>query len=232
MKTYNLTTPSSTPLDVNGQPMRLFKANAENNSRKALQQLSGICAGILADGVVNLEEANFFAQWVRTYAPAEPVWPFTDILERVKRIFKDGRCDPDEQKELEYVMKSLCGQDNQTKPKDQGSEAKPTETRSTKLPFNLPLPKTVLFPNHNFVITGKFAFGTRKNVIEAISEKGGIGFGSNVTYDTNYLVIGEFASRDWITTNYGRKIEKAVELRDSGSKVVILSEEHWRKFVT
>jgi hypothetical protein len=45
------------------------------------------------------------------------------------------------------------------------------------------------------------------------------------------LVIGVFASRDWANTNFGRKIERAVKLRDSGSGLAIISEEHWKSFV-
>lgn len=68
----------STPRDAHGQPVRLFQR--ANNSAKAVDQLMGICTGILADGEVNENEAIFFAEWVRKHAPAEPVWPFTDIL--------------------------------------------------------------------------------------------------------------------------------------------------------
>jgi hypothetical protein len=44
-------------------------------------------------------------------------------------------------------------------------------------------------------------------------------------------VIGVFASRDWYHTNYGRKIERAVELRAEGHPITNLSEEHWRSFL-
>jgi hypothetical protein len=39
MHTYVLTSPK----DSEGQPIRLFKANAENNVSKAADQLSGTC---------------------------------------------------------------------------------------------------------------------------------------------------------------------------------------------
>jgi hypothetical protein len=72
---------------------------------------------------------------------------------------------------------------------------------------------TVAFPTQQFVVTGRFAFGTRQKVCEAISGLGGIPGGSKPTKATRYFVIGTFASRDWYNTNYGRKIERAVELR-------------------
>jgi hypothetical protein len=81
------------------------------------------------------------------------------------------------------------------------------------------------------VITGRFAYGTRRKVFEVISGLGGLPGDSPPNRDTSYLVIGTFASRDWSNTNYGRKIEHAVELRESGSRISIISEEHWKRFL-
>src|SRR5437762_13673725 len=100
MRKYVLTVPK----DEHGQPKRLFKANFENNVSKAIDQLSGICSGILADGIVTDAEAQFFAEYVRKFAAYEPVWPFTDVLARVERIFADGICDDEEREELKHVM--------------------------------------------------------------------------------------------------------------------------------
>ena len=217
MKKYIL----KTNTDQHGQPTRIFKARLENNVAKAIDQLTGICSGILADGNVNENEAQFFSEWVRNHAPLEPVWPFTEVLSRLERIFSDGRCDEDERQELKGVMEALCGYTQQ---------AKPEETYSTTFPLTAPLPALV-FPGRRFNITGKFAFGTRKNVMEAIESRGGFPVDSAPTLESHYLVIGVFASRDWINTNHGRKIEKAVELRDSGSGLAIVSEEHWTQFL-
>jgi NAD-dependent DNA ligase len=218
MRKYVLTIPK----DEHGQPKRLFKANFENNVSKAIDQLSGICSGILADGIVTDAEAQFFAEYVRKFAAYEPVWPFTDVLARVERIFADGICDHEEREELKHVIEALCGHTEQ---------CSPSETYSATLPLDSPLPNPVLFPDHSFVITGRFAYGTRRKVFGAVSDLGGFADDSPPTRDTNYLVIGTFASRDWANTNYGRKIEHAVELRESGSGICIISEEHWKRFV-
>lgn len=217
-KTYHLVTPK----DANGQPIRLFKAREENNVAKAIDQLTGICTGILADGVVSSKEVEFFASWVQKFAPLEPIWPFTDILKRVETIFADGHASEEECEELRGVMEALCGYTNQ---------ADPTETYSTSLPLSNPLPDPVIFKEQIFNITGKFAFGTRKKVIEVIEGAGGKALDSSPTRDSHYLIIGLFASRDWAHTSHGRKIQRAVELRDSNSGIAIISEEHWKKFV-
>ena len=217
-KTYHL----ATPKDAHGQPLRLFKAREENNVAKAIDQLTGICAGILAAGIVSPKEAEFFASWVQKYAPLEPVWPFTDVLKRVETIFADGRATEEECEELRGVMEALCGYT---------SQADPTETYATNLPLNDPLPEPLVLQDRLCNITGKFAFGTRKKVIEAIELAGGKALDAPPTRESNYLIIGLFASRDWAHTSHGRKIERAVELRESGSGIAIISEEHWKRFL-
>lgn len=209
--------------DDHGQPLRLFTANEANNVAKAINQLSGICTGILSDGVVTDQEAAFFAEWVRSHSAFHPVWPLTDILERVERVFQDGCIDAEERKELEQVIRAICGAT---------SSVAPIEAQASTLPINEPQPSPILFENHNFCITGKFAFGSRSKVMQAIQSRKGMACDSGPTRETHYLVIGTFGSRDWIAANYGRKIRRAVELRDRGSGIAIVSEAHWRQFIT
>jgi hypothetical protein len=97
------------PQKVTQKPLSMRLFQAENQSPKVVDELIGICRGILADGEVNENEAVFFAEWARKNAPTDPIWPFTDILERVERIFEDGVCDAQEREELRGVMTQLCG---------------------------------------------------------------------------------------------------------------------------
>ncbi len=43
----------------------------------------------------------------------------------------------------------------------------------------------------------------------------------------DYLVIGTFGSEEWIHSAYGRKIERAIELRDKHGTPYLVSEAHW-----
>lgn len=218
MKTYII----KTPKDEHGQPLRLCKANLENNVSKAIDQLSGLCTGMLADGVVNDAEAKFFYDWVSKFACYEPIWPFTDILERLTKIFSDGRIDDDEREELAETMRQITGH---------GIYAEPGQTFSSELPLDSPAPANIVFPGNEFVPTGRFAYGTRCKVAEAIAARQGIPKDGFPSHSTRYLIIGIFASRDWYYATYGRKIERAVELRSQGQAISIISEEHWRRFI-
>lgn len=69
-----------------------------------------------------------------------------------------------------------------------------------------------------------FSFCALNNVTTSISSK-------NVTKKVNYLVIGELASRDWVASSHGRKIEKALVFKEKGVPVMMLSEKDWVGFV-
>lgn len=80
-----------------------------------------------------------------------------------------------------------------------------------------------------FCLTGTFMFGRRQDCEAAIAAKGGEA--GPLRRDTNYLVIGEYATDAWIHSTYGRKIEKAVEMRANNLPIAIVSEAHWRQYL-
>jgi len=47
---------------------------------------------------------------------------------------------------------------------------------------------------------------------------------------TDYLVIGEIGSSNWVHSSFGRKIEKAMELKEKG-RISIVSEKHMQEFL-
>jgi len=86
------------------------------------------------------------------------------------------------------------------------------------------------FAGATFCFTGKFIFGQRSACEEVVIALGAVA-SKNVTKKVNYLVIGELASRDWVASSHGRKIEKALYFKEKGVPVMILSEKDWVGFV-
>ena len=204
-------------LDNHGQPLRPFPAALMGNHGKAVDQLIGFASGVLCDGVLVDAEAETFRRIVEKFYSAEPVFPFDQLKARLDRIFSDGRVDDDEKEELRAVLQSLGG----LQVYDEGA----IESLAASFPLDDPAP-TVHFLEREFVVTGRFAFGTRARVHERIEACGGYAHG-NVRQSSCYLVIGHFASRDWIHTSYGQKIARADELRRGGHPISIVSESHW-----
>ena len=63
-----------------------------------------------------------------------------------------------------------------------------------------------------------------------VEDHGGIAE-ERVTKLLDHLVIGCYASDEWIHKSYGRKIETADRYREQWGKPAIITEEHWLTFL-
>ncbi|MCR4288035.1 MAG: BRCT domain-containing protein [Deltaproteobacteria bacterium] len=216
-----------TPLDADGQPLnRNF--SAKRLTHRTIDELIGLCKGIQADGVVHPDEARFLANWLKKSRGVIRIWPATILNNRIKRIFLGGAVDEDEAKELLEVLYEITG----CKPSDEiidkttGEIIENLTYMSTLLPLDEPAPP-VEFKDKSFCLTGKFCYGPRKKCETEILKRGGKIWSTPVR--TDYLVLGLFGSRDWKHSTHGLKIKNAIELKEKGQHISIISEEHWAK---
>ena len=72
-------------------------------------------------------------------------------------------------------------------------------------------------------LTGDFAVGSRKDIVDRISEFGGI-VKKNVIKSLDYLVIGSMGSVDYKEGTLGGKYESAVKYNNSGANIAIVNE--------
>ena len=202
--------------DEHGQPSNPVYHAARRTLRDA-SELLGIAKGVLADGSVNDNEAKFFAQYVASHPEIDGDPVLRLLATRVRHIFADGRVDEEERHELNTLLEDLVGGRASL---TLGYDA------ATELPLDKPAPLMCYGRDEVYVFTGRFAYGTRRQcqqeVLDRQSEVAG-----NVTRLTTFLVIGSFASRDWMTSSYGLKIRRAAELRDSGFAIRLVREDHW-----
>ena len=206
-------------INEHGQPRnRAFNA-ARLNDRK-IDELVGVCKGVLADGVVDQAEAQFLQEWLETNREIADHWPANVLYQRISDALKDGVLDSDEEKELLEILLQITGGP---------SIRENVASMSSTLPLTKPDPG-VIFERRKFCFTGKFVTGTRKEVQDIVLAKSGA-VSKTPTKDTHYVVIGLIGSSDWIHSTHGRKIEKVVEMRNDGHDICIISEEHWVKHI-
>ncbi|MNE70663.1 DNA polymerase III subunit epsilon [compost metagenome] len=74
------------------------------------------------------------------------------------------------------------------------------------------------------------AYGPRKDCEALVIDRGGQ-IGAGVSKKIHYLVVGTIGNEQWLHSTYGTKIKKAVELREAGAPLAIVSEEHWQAAV-
>lgn len=204
------------PFDDHGQPLS-DRINRRQRIDRDISELLGVAKGILSDGVVTNDEARFLHDWSRNHPDAVAQWPVSIIFVRLQQILADGAVDEAERVDLNELLTHLVGG---TITLLLGCEG------ATTLPLDDPPPPIAYGPGEVFVFTGKMAYGPRYKCVEEVTRRSSR-CESDVTRDTTFLVVGTFGSRDWAHTSYGRKIERAVQLRDRGFPLRIVGEDHW-----
>lgn len=205
-----------TPLNPHGQPVN-GALNFRRRVARDVSEVLGLTKGILSDGLIHDDEAKYLHAWGLEHPDAVRQWPVNLVFSRLTQIFADGVIDDTEREDLHELMASLIGGATSILLGYEGA---------TTLPLDQPAPLICWGPGEVYVFTGKFAFGTRAHCEHEVYTRGGI-CEDNVTRRTTFLVLGTFASEDWRQTSYGRKIERAVELRDAGFAIRIVGEDHW-----
>lgn len=191
-----------------------LRFNRKKIQDRQIDTLIGLSKGILADGKVNYSEAEFLQNWlIQNYHSNNPI--ILNLLDKVTTMLEDGILDNAESTELFEILHLISGA-----PSELGEVAK-----TATLPICSP-PPSLEFEGKNFLFTGTCAYGTRKECQAVVNERGGNN-ASGVTKKLDYLVLGTYVTDSWIHESFGRKIEKAMEYRDNGTPLAIITEEHW-----
>ncbi|ARU88439.1 BRCT domain-containing protein [Pseudomonas sp. M30-35] len=195
--------------------------NSARMDRRAADALSGLAAGIVSDGVVTLDEAKFLQSWLDANLVHldDPV--INLLYQRLGLMLQDGALDDDEAADLLSILRKFGGLELAK------ANAKPTFAASNDLPLCSPAP-ALEWSGRVFVFTGTMAFGPRKECQKLVEERGGL-IGGGVNKKTHYLVIGSVGNEQWRHSSYGLKIMRAVELREAGVPIAIVSEGSWQQ---
>lgn len=209
------------------------RLGAARLSSRDITELIGVCKGVLADGVVNPQEALFILNWLEDHRTVVDKWPADILYTTLDDFLEDGRLTSDEERDLVGLLVEITGVPIKVSMNDYYSNSGlevPRHERTLNTPTSLPIhepPDGIRFEGMNFVLTGNFSLGPRRICEQAVLEAGGI-TQKGVTKKTNYLVVGEVGSEAWAHSSFGRKIEKAVYLRGAGHEIFIVSEPIWR----
>lgn len=189
--------------------------------RRSADALVGLAAGITADGHINQQEAEFLENWISANLVhlEDPV--INLLYRRLSDMLSDGVLDADESAELLEILRSFAGL-SAAKPRASDNAFVP----SNALPLDRPVPELV-WNGRLFLFTGVMAYGPRKDCEALVIERGGQ-IAPGVSKKIHYLVVGEIGNEQWLHSTYGTKIKKAVELRENGCSLAIVSEKHWQ----
>lgn len=179
-------------------------------------KLLGIIKGISADSKISDVEISALRDWCYTL---NDQWPANEIRSRIDEVLADGIVTKEERSSLVEFLKSFgCSRFMET-----GS------SESMTLSLGCDEVDEIIYSGAKFCFSGTFLHGTRSKCEETIQLKGGKI--SSINKSLSYLILGSFPSKDWITSSYGLKIQKALELKSKGHPLKLITEETWSRFL-
>ncbi len=198
-------------------PDLFVRYNRKSIDDRQIDTLIGLCKGLAADDKVVQSEAVYLQTWLMQNAGATDNPIIHNLLDKVSDMLDDDVFDAEESAELLSTLHRITGE-----PSALGEVAKTSE-----LPIDRPEPGLIL-GGSAFLFTGTCVYGSRKVCQQAVEVAGGIN-AKSVTKKLNYLVLGTYVTESWAHETFGRKIEKAMEYRENGVALAIITEQHWLK---
>lgn len=189
---------------------------------KDIQELHGMLHGIIADQKIDMEELRGLQDWIYEREHLKGCFPYDEIESLVLGTLRDGVIDKQEHEALLAFFKDFVDYSTAQRVK-----------RSIQLAEGLaqPLPKMggvcavdplIEFDEKVFVFTGISARAPRQQIAKVIAGRKGR-LEDNVAI-SHYLVVGNNGNPAWAFACYGRKVEKAMNLRKEGKSIVIVNE--------
>lgn len=189
-----------------------------NGITSDLQQLQGIFHGLLADGTLNDDEIFNLHKWLSDNEHLNSYYPYDEIRSLVLSIVSDKKIDEEERLVIIAFIKQFVELKN-----DKIKESIDQLTTDVNISGICAVDPEIVFKNKTFCITGILSRGTRNELQTAIKSKGGIPV-NTISKKADYLVIGDTNNACWSYACYGRKVEKALDLRKSGHTIVFVHE--------
>jgi hypothetical protein len=190
-----------------------------------LQRLHAILGAIVSDSVISESELNGLSEWLSEHEHLKTCWPYEEVDSLKTVVLKDKKIDAAEHKLLkEFFSEFTALMDGRTITAARISE------RGNIVGLCAVCPE-IKFEDSLFCLTGASLKYTRSEFSKIIQELGGRTINS-VSEKLNYLIIGADGNPCWAYACYGRKVEKAVNLRKSGARILLVHENDFHDAVS
>lgn len=196
---------------------RLRSTEYYDKTTADLQRLHAMLGGIVADGHISEEELRGLSSWLEDHEHLKTCWPYDEIGSLITAVLADKKIDEQEHKMLkEFFSEFIAVLDGRT-------IVSPSISEGGTLVGLCAVCPEIEFDGSKFCFTGASTRYTRSQLAETVSRLGGEVVPS-MSAKVRYLVIGAEGNPCWAYACYGRKVEKAVELRKSGIRLLIVHE--------
>ncbi len=192
-------------LDLLAQVAEVRSTNIDGECRRSsANRLLGFCAGINCDGVVTTTEAHVLLERLIADHDLRDDPRIATLEHAVRDVLGDDHVDKEESRVLGDLIAALVG--------DSYSDTGIPSSEAVPVMQDLDLIDETVLSGRSIVLTGAFAYGTRREVGARIVELGGL-VQSSPTAMTDIVIVGSEGSAHWTHRTHGGKLAKALALR-------------------
>lgn len=207
-------------MQANIETLIMGMKDFEDDRVAGIEELLGFLSGIAADGHLNDKEVDALSKWLDSNHVIRDKWPASVVVSRLSTVLEDGVITDDERLDLMRTIQQVAG--ISAGPEEVSLEASIEVWEDAVAAIDV--------KGSTFCLTGDFVSGDRNTVASKLLSLGGT-TSPSVNKSVDYLVIGTLASRNWLYTSHGRKIEKALHLKRKGMTIKTITERALLKFV-
>jgi NAD-dependent DNA ligase len=191
--------------------------NYEFRTTSQIQKLHGIASGIASDGEINNEEWNFLKKWIEDNTELRGSWPYDEIEALTIKHHRSADLTDEERSVVIHYLNDFCGFNKNA------ALTHPLNEPNIPITGICAVCPEITFKGKVFCLTGHSKKESRSKIAKKILAAGGF-FKDAVTKDVDYLVVCAEGSPMWTYSCYGRKVERAVQLRKAGHHITIVHE--------
>lgn len=186
----------------------------------AMQYLSGMLHGMLADNELADREISVLRDWLDAHEFLKGSYPFDEIDSLIVASSADGVIDEKERQEMKAFFSNFIDM-------SMSINLNQLELEELQKTYSIDgicaVCPEIEFKGKTFCFTGQSYKSTRNEIAEIVVNKGA-NFSKNITQKVDYLIIGNAGNPCWAYSCYGRKVEQAVNFRKTGHNIVIVNE--------
>ena len=198
-----------------------------NEVTSQIQYLEGMLHGIITDGVISDQELQSLNNWLNDNEDLAGTYPYDEVYSLLLAAKDDGVISEDERNMLRAFFSNFVDT-------RESANIHETDRQALQQKYSIKgicaIAPEISFEDKIFCFTGASKRGTRDEIAGIICSKGG-SYNDRVTNGTNYLIVGADGNPCWAFSCYGRKVEKAMDMRKQGHQIIIVNEnDFWDEF--
>lgn len=200
---------------------RLFRSNETDLLvTQSIRELHGVFQGILFDQELSDSEIKNLYQWITDNDHLKGSYPYDEIETLLTHSLHDKVITTEERQIVSaFISQFITKEREATETSDTWQKLKSKYLISAICCTD----PEIIFNSKVFCFTGESKLKKRADIVAVIESFGGE-YRDTISQKTDYLIVGAKGNDCWAFTGYGRKIEKALELRKQGQLLKIIHE--------